>query len=39
MPKPARILLLAFMVLFVVGPVTSLVIWAVRKGIIHAATR
>jgi len=32
MPKPARIILLAFMVLFVVGPVTSLVLYAVRKG-------
>ena len=31
-PKPARLLLLAFMVLFVVGPVTSLVLWMIKRG-------
>ena len=30
--KPARLLLLAFTVLFVVGPVTSLVLWMIKRG-------
>lgn len=34
MPKLPRLLLLAFMVLFVVGPVTSLVLWIAYR---HAA--